>query len=99
MRERMITRTIVTSKANALCMDISDIKNPVSDVKEFVIPGFTENTTDTLKFAKEIFETDTLKIVAIVNYEKVETLYGMNESKFIENAVILPPRFGNKDEQ
>ena len=99
MKEKMITRTITTSKVNALCMDISDIGNPVSGIQGFTVPGYTESLSDTLKACKELFENDTLKVVAIVNYEKVETLYGMPECLFIANATILPPRSGAKADE
>ena len=45
-----------------------------------------------LKKARPLVETDTIKAVHVVDTEEVETLYGMTEQEFIENAQILPPR-------
>lgn len=45
---------------------------------------------------KEV-ETETSKPVSIISKEVIETLYGMDEQKFIEMAEVLPPRDKKED--
>ena len=45
-----------------------------------------------MKQVESVINTDEVKAVHVVRIEIEETLYGMDEQKFIENAEILPPR-------
>jgi len=45
-----------------------------------------------MKAVTKVVETETLKPVSIVSTEVIDTLYGMDEQKFIEIAEVLPPR-------
>ena len=84
-----VTRTIQTTKAIVLCLDINGEK-PFN--KEVILPRTYKDEKHLLKEVKRLIETDELKAVHIISSEVNETLYGMSEQKFIENAEILPPR-------
>lgn len=85
----MVTRTITTTKANVMCLDIES-GEPCN--KSVVVPRTYKDDEALLKKVKEVLETDTLKPVHIVGKEEIETLYGMTEQEFIEHAKVLPPR-------
>lgn len=84
-----VTRTITTTKATALCLDI-EVGEPENRV--LILPRTYKDGAAALKAAKDMYETDTFKVVHIVHTETQETLYGMTEQKFIELAEILPNR-------
>lgn len=88
-RAPMVTRTITTTKATVLCVNIK-LEQPVT--KEVVLPRTYKDDAKLLKAVENLVNTDELKAVHIVGTEIVETLYGMSEQKFIETAEILPPR-------
>ena len=88
-RTPMVTRTIVTTKAVIMCLDV-DAGEPFN--KEVTLPRTYKDEKALLKKVKPLVETDTIKAVHVVDTEEVETLYGMTEQEFIENAQILPPR-------
>lgn len=88
-RTPMITRTIVTTKVNVMCLDVES-GEPMN--KCVVVPRTYKDEKKLLKTVKELIETDTLKAVHIVDTEEIETLYGMTEQEFIEQAKVLPPR-------
>lgn len=85
----MVTRTITTTKANVMCLDIesAELCN-----KSVVVPRTYKNDETLLKKVKEVLETETLKPVHIVDKEEIETLYGMTEQVFIEHAEVMPKR-------
>lgn len=95
-KEKLITRTIITTDANILCMDMTDITNPKPVNTVYQIPGEYESKEDALKVAKALFGTPENVLVAVVGMVKREILYGMPESVFIANATVLPPRSGAK---
>lgn len=88
-KEPMVTRTITTTKANVMCLDINT-GEPIN--KEVTLPRTYKDESSLLKKVKSVIETDTLKAAHIVDTEVIETLYGMTEQRFIENAIVLPPR-------
>lgn len=88
-RTPMVTRTIVTTKAVIMCLDV-EAGEPFN--KEVTLPRTYKDEKALLKKVKPLVETDTIKAVHVVDTEEVETLYGMTEQEFIENAQILPPR-------
>lgn len=87
-RKPMVTRTITTTKANVLCMDIQTAE-PFNKV--VTLPRTYKDDKTLMKKVQEVVETDTVKAVHIVDKEEVETLYGMTEQEFIQNAVVLDP--------
>ena len=88
-RTPMVTRTIVTTKAIIMCLDV-EAGEPFN--KEVTLPRTYKDEKALLKKVRPLVETETIKAVHVVDTEEVETLYGMTEQEFIENAQILPPR-------
>lgn len=97
-RVPMVTRTIVTTKANVMCLDVEKAEPFNMDV---TVPRTYKDEAALLKAVKAVAENDTVKCVHVVDSEDIETLYGMTEQEFIEHAKVLPPRNKeeNKDEQ
>lgn len=88
-RVAMVTRTIVTTKANVMCLNVEQ-GEPFN--KEVTLPRTYKDENTMLKQVKKVVDTETVKAVHIVDSEVVETLYGMTEQEFIEHAEVLPPR-------
>lgn len=87
-RKPMVTRTIVTTKVNVLCLDINSAE-PFNKV--VTLPRTYKDDKKLFKKVEEVVNTDDVKVVHIVDKEEVETLYGMTEQDFITNATILDP--------
>lgn len=85
-RKPMVTRTIVTTKVNVLCLDIESSE---SFNKSIVLPRTYNDDKKLMKRVEDVVNTDTVKGVHVVDKEEIVTLYGMDEQKFIENATIL----------
>lgn len=94
-RVPQVTRTIVTTKANVMCLDIEK-GEPFN--MSVTVPRTYKDENALLKAVKGVAETDTVKCVHIVDSEQVETLYGMTEQEFIEHAKVLPPRPAKENE-
>ena len=88
-RVPMVTRTITTTKANVMCVDV-EAGEPFN--KEVTVSRTYKDNDSLLKAVKPIIETETIKAVHIVNKSEIETLYGMTEQDFIEHASVLPER-------
>lgn len=84
----MVTRTIITTKVNVLCLDIKSAE-PFN--KLVTLPRTYKDEKKLLKKVEEVVNTDDVKAVHVVDKEEVETLYGMTEQDFIRNATILDP--------
>ena len=87
-RKRMVTRTILTTKATVLCMDTESLK---SEYKDVILPRTYKDDEKLFKAVKNAVDTDTFKAVKIEEKSSVETLYGMDEQDFINSAKILDP--------
>lgn len=87
-RQPMVTRTIVTTKANVLCMDLST-QTPIT--KEVILPRTYKDNKALLKAVQNNCDSETVKTVHIQSSEEVQTLYGMTEQDFINHASILDP--------
>ena len=87
-RERSVTRTINVTTVKAITMDI---QTKAVSTQDFTISGDTPTQDLALKQAKKLYETSTLKIVAIESLETVEKLYGMSEVEFLKYAKELDP--------
>ena len=93
-RKRMVTRTVMQTKAEVMTLDITTAKVQVSP---YDIGGqYTDD--ELLKKLQNLFQTDTLKLVHIESQTCNEVLLGMDEEDFIRLAKVLPPRNCNKDE-
>jgi len=87
-RERMITRTIEQETATIMCLDVTTAE---VQVRDFTIGGNYDTETLLKKF-KEIYETETFKLVHIERVHMDELLLGMPEEDFIRYARVLPSR-------
>lgn len=94
-RVPMVTRTITTTKAIVMCVDV-EAGEPFN--KEVTVPRAYKDSESLLKAVKPIIETESIKAVHIVGKTEIETLYGMSEQEFIEHAKVLPERT-NKPEK
>ena len=89
-----VTRTIPTTKATVLVLNI---ETGISEERVVSIPREYKKAKKLREAIEAVVNTDIEKLAHIKNTEIVETLYGMSEQKFIENAEILPPR-GTKED-
>lgn len=89
MRKPMVTRTIQTTEATVLCIDIIN-SEPFN--KTVTLPRTYKDEKSLMKKVASVIDNDTVKAVHVVATEIHETLYGMSEDDFIATAEILPPR-------
>lgn len=87
-RKPMVTRTIITTKVIVLCLDVNSAE-PFNET--VTLPRTYKDDKKLLKTVEEVINTDTVKAVHIVDKKEIETLYGMTEQDFINNAKILDP--------
>lgn len=92
----MVTRTIVATKANVMCLNLQT-GEPCNKV--VTVPRTYKDDEALMKKVRPLLETETLKVVHIVDKEEIETLYGMTEQEFIQYAKVLPPRNGVNSEE
>lgn len=85
----MVTRTIQTTTANVLCLNIKE-GEPFN--KEVVLPRTYKDEKSMMKVVEKLINTDDVKAVHIVHTDVNETLYGMTEQEFIAVARVLPDR-------
>lgn len=95
-RTPMVTRTITLTRANVLCLNVTNAE-PFNVLLE--VPHRCVNTDKLLELAKKEINTDDVKVVHIVDLDYVEHLYGMSEEDFIKNAEILPARKTKKEDE
>lgn len=87
-RKPMVTRTIVTTRVNVLCLDIQSAE-PFN--KEVSLPRTYKDEKKLMKAVESVVNSDTVKAVHVVDQETVEKVYGMTEQNFIDNAIELDP--------
>ena len=88
-RERMVTRTVMVTVAEVMCLNVT---NAEVQINTYEMSGtYTDNNT-LLKALKKVYETEELKLVSVQEVDEKEVLYGMKEVDFIRLATILPPR-------
>lgn len=92
-RSRKVTRTISSTKVIVMCVDT---ETAIVNNYEVEIAGVYSDEKKLMKAVTKVVETETLKPVSVVSTEVIETLYGMDEQKFIEMAEVLPSR-GKKE--
>lgn len=93
-RSRKVTRTISSTKVVVMCVNT---ETAVVENYEVTIAGVYSDDKKLMKAVTKVVETETLKPVSVVSTEVIETLYAMDEQKFIEMAEVLPPR-GKKED-
>lgn len=82
MRVHMITRTIKTTTAKVM---VVNTENGGTTIKDYELPRTYKDTEAVLR-ALEDQNTDTEKLVHVVDTTVNEKLYGMPESSFIKYA-------------
>lgn len=87
-RKPMVTRTIITTKVIVLCLNVNSAE-PFNET--VTLPRTYKDDKKLLKSVEEVINTDTVKAVHIVDKKEIETLYGMTEQDFINNAKVLDP--------
>lgn len=87
-RKPMVTRTIVTTKVNVLCMNVVSCE-PFNQVVS--LPRTYKDAKKLMQAIEEAVNTDEVKAVHVVDKTEVETLYGMTEADFIKYSVVLDP--------
>ena len=90
-RAPQVTRTIQTTLAKIMCLDIEK-GEPFT--KEVTLPRTYKDDKAILKQAEKEIGTEAIKVVHVVDSTVQETLYGMSEQEFINGARVLPPRTG-----
>ena len=85
-RKQMVTRTIVATKVNVMCLDIVKA-GPFN--KDIVLPGTFKTAKKLMDAVEELVNSETEKAVHIMLQEEIETLYGMTEQDFINHAKVL----------
>ena len=92
MKEKIITRTIESTKAT---VSVFDVKNNKMFPIEKTFSGKV-NSEEALKACRKE-ETDEIKVVFVSNLETISKLYGMKESVFIEKGFVLDERAAKVD--
>ena len=87
-RKPMVTRSFEVTRVNVMCCDTDTAE--VTNI-EREIPRTYKDDNKLLKVVKEAIETDTLKVVTVVDKTVVSKLYGMSEIDFLKNAIELDP--------
>ena len=87
-RKPMISRTFTATKVNALCINLETCE-PFNKV--IVLPRVYKDSKKLDKALAEVVNDLETKYVHAVSVETENTLYGMTEQQFIENAVKLDP--------
>ena len=82
-RQRMITRTITFQETEVMCLNIGTAQ---ANVSTFTTASPAPLTLDQLKAR---YDTDTNKLVAILNNRTSEQVYGMSEDDFMTYAHII----------
>lgn len=83
-RESKITRTIQTTEATVLCLDVEN-SEPCN--RTFVLPRTYKKDSEILKAVTKLMADEPgIKPVHVVDTEVKSTLYGMPESEFLKHA-------------
>lgn len=83
-KEKMITRTIVTTNAEIMAFNLDT--NEVITLNESYIGDLSDRDIEKQFF---IDYDNTAKFLKLVNAEKSTKLYGITEKDFLENAIEL----------
>lgn len=91
-----VTRTITTTKITVM---VVNIEKGETETKVLTLPRTYKDEKALLKQAQKTFDSDTQKVVAILDSKEEQTLYGMTEQMFIEHAQVLQPRTETETEK
>lgn len=88
MRERLVTRTIITRNHTVIGINKEDMKT----VKMIIVTTGIIPEKEVTKACEKACELHNMLFTAIVAVEETEKLYGMTEAEFVRNAKELPAR-------
>jgi hypothetical protein len=88
-KEKLITRTFVITQATVMALNI-ETAEPSTETYEML--GIYKTDEELLKAVKELYDTDTEKVVAITAKTEIEELRGISESLFLQHSIVLPAR-------
>ena len=84
-KTKYVTRTIKSIKVKFLAVDTN-----IRSTEEFeVIIPYTKKEAEIMEMVKEIFETENMKVAAIIGTEVTENKYKMTEQHFIAESTIV----------
>ena len=97
-KEKMVTRTIISTKAD---VKFYNIKDDVLFNSELTFTGNLDEKGVKLACLAMVENNPNcgFTFVKVNHFETVEKLYGMPESVFIANAIELPPRKANETQE
>lgn len=85
----MVTRTIEQTTAKVMTLNVVTAEVTITP---YTISG--ELTGDALlKALQDTYQTDTMKLVHVLESTAESVLYGMEEEEFIKLAKVLPKRY------
>lgn len=88
-RKRMVTRSIEQTTAKVMTLNVVTAEVTITP---YTISG--ELTGDALlKALQDTYQTDTMKLVHVLESTVESVLYGMEEEEFIKLAKVLPKRY------
>lgn len=85
-KERMITRTI---NKTSCTMTVFDVTTNQPTERIATIAGTFKTDEDLTAKLKELYESETEKIVYVKDVNVISELYGMTEQTFLDNAEII----------
>lgn len=85
-RKRMVTRTIKTTNAVVLRVNL-DTQETIKE--HVVVSGVFKDNKNLLKQISK-HDTEAIKTVSVLSTEVTDKLYGMTEEKFLAEAEELP---------
>ena len=83
MRKPMVTRTIQTTTAQVVYVDIN---NEITDTMVVTVPRTYKDEKTLMKAISAVVDGDGIKAVHVKSTTVNETLYGMSEADFIAHA-------------
>ena len=94
-KERMITRTI--NKTSCI-MVVFDVNTNQPTERETTVAGTFKTDEDLTAKLKDLYETETEKVVHVKDVNVISELYGMTEQTFLDNAEIIHKKGDSEDE-
>lgn len=91
-KEKLVTRTIISTKANVL---LYDANTKETHEEEFVVSGIIKKDVTILNKVKKILESEgrfSEKVLIVLSKDNIETLYAIPESSFVEHATKYESR-------
>lgn len=82
-RKLYVSRTLKSTRASILCMDIEQAEPMNISV---VLPAIYKDAKAILKAARPVIETETVKAVSVADWQTEYAMYRMPVEKFIEVA-------------